>query len=114
MKLTILIPCYNEEKTIKKVIENIYKNISYEKEIIVIDDGSTDKTRVILKTELIHKITHLILNDNNYGKGYSLRQGIIRAKGDCVIIQDADLEYDPIDYDKLINPIKIGIADVVY
>ena len=68
MKISILIPCYNEESTIKKIIENINKKIEFKKEIIVIDDGSTDRTRTILQKELKNQITHLILNDKNYGK----------------------------------------------
>ena len=87
---------------------------SYQKEIIVIDDYSTDGTRDILKSIEKSKIQKLILNEKNYGKGYSLRKGIREASGDILIIQDADLEYDPNDYDKMINPIKNGIADVVY
>ena len=114
MKLSIIIPCYNEVKTIKEIIEKVKNEKNYEKEIIVIDDFSTDGTREILKNDISEKIDELILNDRNFGKGYSVRQGIKRARGDIILIQDADLEYDPSDYSKLIEPIKKDYADVVY
>ena len=87
---------------------------SFDIEIIVVDDFSSDNTRDIIKKELSDKIDCLVLNDKNYGKGYSIRQGIEVSSGDCILIQDADLEYDPSDYSKLIKPIKDGVADVVY
>ena len=114
MKLSIIIPCFNEEGTIKEIIEKITSLKDIEKEIIVIDDNSTDKSKSILQNDLKDKIDQLILNDQNYGKGYSIRQGINKASGDIILIQDADLEYDPIDYYKLLKPIKKGLADVVY
>ena len=114
MKLSIIIPCFNEKSTINEIIDRVLNFSSYQKEIIVIDDYSTDGTRDILKSIEISKIQKLILNEKNYGQGYSLRKGIREASGDILIIQDADLEYDPNDYDKMINPIKNGIADVVY
>ena len=114
MKLSIIIPCYNEEKTITEIISKINSVTDLNKEIIVIDDNSNDKTKSILENNLINQIDHLIFNKQNYGKGYSIREGVKRATGDCVIIQDADLEYDPLDYFKLIDPIKKGYADVVY
>jgi glycosyltransferase involved in cell wall biosynthesis len=114
MKLSIIIPCYNEVNTIAVILEKIHKTVIYEKEIIVIDDYSNDGTRKILEKMGDDKINKLIFNDNNYGKGYSVRQGIKQASGEIIIIQDADLEYDPCDYPKLINPIDKGIADVVY
>ena len=114
MKLSIIIPCFNEKSTINEIIDRVLNFSSYQKEIIVIDDYSTDGTRDILKSIEKSKIQKLILNEKNYGKGYSLRKGIREASGDILIIQDADLEYDPNDYDKMINPIKNGIADVVY
>ncbi len=114
MKLSIIIPCFNEECTIKEIIEKITSLKDIEKEIIVIDDNSTDKSKSILQNDLKDKIDQLILNDQNYGKGYSIRQGINKASGDIILIQDADLEYDPIDYYKLLKPIKKGLADVVY
>ena len=115
MKLSIIIPCYNEENTIEKIVDKVLeatKNI--EKELIVVDDFSNDKTRSIIEKNLKNKIDLVVLNLKNYGKGYSLREGIKKANGDIIIIQDADLEYDPNDYNKLIDPIKNNLADVVY
>ena len=114
MKISIIIPCFNEEKTILLVINKILSNYPGEKEIIVIDDCSNDKTREILKSDLEKKIDKLIFNEKNYGKGFSIRKGINIAEGDVILIQDADLEYDPSDYNKLLKPIERGVADVVY
>ena len=114
MKLSIVIPCYNEQSTIKEIIKKVYAQSKFDKEIIVIDDFSTDKTRDILKNEINSQIDKLILNDKNYGKGYSISQGINVATGDYILIQDADLEYDPSDYEKLLKPLVNGVADVVY
>ena len=114
MKISIIIPCFNEEKTILLVINKILSNYAGEKEIIVIDDCSNDKTREILKSDLEDKIDKLIFNEKNYGKGFSIRKGINIAEGDVILIQDADLEYDPSDYNKLLKPIEKGVADVVY
>ena len=114
MKLTIIIPCFNEVNTIKKIIDKIIEVNNYEKEIIVIDDFSTDGSRQILSEIEKVNISKLILNERNYGKGYCIKKGIEEATGDIVIIQDADLEYDPSDYKKLIEPIHKNQADVVY
>ena len=112
--LSIIIPCYNEEKTIEKIIEKILTSSPYNNEIIVIDDCSTDQSKKILETNHDNKISKLIFNKKNYGKGYSVRQGIEVATGDIILIQDADLEYDPSDYYRLVGPIINGDADVVY
>jgi len=114
MKTSILIPCYNEEKTIEKIINKILDLKDLNLEIIIVDDNSTDSSRSIINTKLKDKIHKLILNDNNYGKGYSIRKGIEAATGEVLIIQDADLEYDPKDYQKLLEPFILGVADVVY
>jgi glycosyltransferase involved in cell wall biosynthesis len=114
MKLSVIIPCYNEEKTIIKIIDIVKKQINKNDEIIVIDDFSLDNSRKFLKENLNDKIDRLIFNEKNFGKGYSIRRGIEEATGEIILIQDADLEYDPSDYNKLLRPITSGIADVVY
>lgn len=114
MKISIIIPCYNEINTIEKILEKIENTVTYEKEIVLVDDFSNDGSREILKKLDKNIINKIILNDRNYGKGYSVKKGIANSSGDIIIIQDADLEYDPIDYPKLIDPIKNGFADVVY
>ena len=113
-KISIIIPCYNEENSIEQIVDKVIQVVSSPYEIIIIDDFSTDKTRFILENKLKNKIDKLILNPSNLGKGYSLRQGISEASGKIILIQDADLEYDPNDYKKLIEPIEEGYADVVY
>lgn len=113
MKLSIIIPCYNEKNTICAILSAV-KNSPYpHKEIIVVDDFSTDGTRDILKncTGLADQI---IFHDRNQGKGAALRTGFKQATGGIVIVQDADLEYDPAEYEKIITPILAGKADVVY
>lgn len=112
MKLSIIIPCFNEEKTIEEIVLKVKKNIDQNDEIIIIDDCSTDQTRSVLNNQLSDN--KIILNKKNFGKGYCVREGIKISNGDIIIIQDADLEYDPSDYLKLVKPIKNGIADVVY
>jgi len=110
--LSIIIPAYNEANFIGDVIRRV-QEAPYEKEIIIVDDGSVDGTRDILKSLTDPNIT-VVLKEVNQGKGAALRAGFARAKGDIIIIQDADLEYDPRDYPKLLEPILEGKADVVY
>lgn len=113
MKITIIIPCYNEIKTIEKIIDKVLLQTQFNKEIIIVDDKSYDGSSELLKS-IKHKFDTLISNKKNCGKGYSIREGIKNASGDIIIIQDADLEYDPSDYAKLISPIVSDVADVVY
>ena len=113
MKISIIIPCYNEKNTIEILIDKVKSKCNFEHEIIVIDDFSKDGSREILNN-INNKIDKIILNEKNFGKGYSIRKGLENAVGDIIIIQDADLEYDPSDYETLLNPIIEGHADVVY
>jgi len=113
MKVSIIIPCYNEYSTIKEIIEKINNQKKFDKEIIVVDDCSSDGTLEILNS-LKDQINSLILNKKNYGKGYCIKRGIEIASGNIILIQDADLEYDPDDYERLIKPIISNNADVVY
>ena len=113
MKISIIIPCYNEINTIEKIIDKILLQEKFDKEIIVIDDYSTDGTTNLLEN-IKNKYDRLIINSKNYGKGYSIKKGISIATGDVILIQDADLEYDPSDYEKLIRPIIQDNADVVF
>ena len=112
MLLSIIIPAYNEINFIDEIIKKV-KETPYEKEIIVVDDYSTDGTREYLKGLKENSLT-MVFHEKNQGKGAALRNGIARAKGDIIIIQDADLEYDPKEYPRLLGPILDGKADVVY
>ncbi|HXN35180.1 MAG TPA: glycosyltransferase family 2 protein [Opitutaceae bacterium] len=114
MKLSIVIPCYNEAKTIRTIIERVRRSPYPEKEIIVVDDCSRDGTRDLLRTQLEPMVDRVIYHDANMGKGAALRTGFAAATGDAVIVQDADLEYDPTEYAKLMQPILEGRADVVF
>ncbi len=114
MKVSIIIPCYNEEKTLQQIIDKIYKLKDLEKEVIIIDDCSSDSSRKIIDINLKNKIDKAVYNKKNYGKGYCIREGVRVSSGEIILIQDADLEYDPFEYHKLINPILNGSADVVF
>ena len=114
MKLSVIIPCYNEEKTLGTILNNVIADQTLEKEIIVVDDFSTDGSKKILEEFKKKNQIKLIHNEQNRGKGYSIREGIKKISGDIILIQDADLEYSPTDYKKLIEPIINNYADVVY
>ena len=114
MKLSIIIPCFNEQNTISVIINKVRNIKDYDKEIIIVDDCSTDGTKEILQKLDDSNAIKIIYNDRNRGKGYCIKKGIDSSTGSVIIIQDADLEYDPNDIPKLINPIQNGNADVVY
>jgi glycosyltransferase involved in cell wall biosynthesis len=114
IKITIIIPCYNERNTIESIIEAVRSSPVHSKEIIVVDDCSTDGTRDLLADKIAPLVTQVIYHDRNQGKGAALRTGVTAATGDVVIIQDADLEYDPQEYPVLLEPFFRGKADVVY
>lgn len=113
MKISVLIPAYNEIKTIREIIQRV-KETNLVHEILVIDDGSTDGTRDVLVELHDQGEIRAIFHEKNAGKGAALQTGIKNAEGDVIIIQDADLEYNPREYPNLIKPIEDGIADVVY
>jgi glycosyltransferase involved in cell wall biosynthesis len=112
MKLSVVIPVYNEERTVLDVIERV-RTAPFEKEIIVVDDGSTDRTRDILEGIRRPDVT-VVMHPRNRGKGAALRSGFGKVTGNVVVVQDADLEYDPADYSRLLRPIQEGKADVVF
>ncbi|MCS7280991.1 MAG: glycosyltransferase family 2 protein [Desulfobacterota bacterium] len=116
MLLSVIIPVYNEAKTIIEIVKKVHGS-PYEKEIIVVDDGSTDGTKEILENSLeLKKIPNIkiIFHKKNMGKGAAIRSGLEVATGEIILIQDADFEYDPIEYPNLLSPILEGKADVVY
>lgn len=113
-KITILIPCFNESKTIEEVVLKIKQNEITDKEIIIVDDFSNDGSKEILKGKLSSKVDKIIYHEKNLGKGACIKTGLKHVTGEIVIIQDADSEYDPNEYKKLIKPILEFKADIVY
>jgi glycosyltransferase involved in cell wall biosynthesis len=113
IKLSIVIPIYNERETLETLIAKV-NVVDYDKEILLIDDFSSDGTREVLKKYENKENFQVLYHDHNQGKGAALRTGFSNANGDIIIIQDADLEYNPADYGTLIEPILDGRADVVY
>jgi glycosyltransferase involved in cell wall biosynthesis len=114
LKLSVVIPVFNESKTIEEILRRVQSvDAGLDKEIIVVDDGSTDGTREILE-RLVSPSIKILFHEKNTGKGSALHTGFAEAGGDIILVQDADLEYDPREYQKLLEPILDGRADVVY
>lgn len=114
MFISVIIPCYNEIKTIKQIVNKVLSLDNIKIQLILIDDASNDGTTKILKEEIENKVSKVIYHEKNLGKGASIRSSINYIEGDLVIIQDADLEYDPEDYHKLINKFYDKKINVVY
>ncbi len=114
MKLSVIMPVYNEQQTVEEIINRVRAVDVLPKEIIVVDDGSTDGTADILRQMEAHDDVQVFLHPHNQGKGAAIRTGLEAAGGDIILIQDADLEYDPREYGELIRPILEGRAEVVY
>ena len=111
--ISVIIPVFNEAKTVKELVKRV-QSVDLEKEIIIVDDASTDGTREVLNELTREQGITVLFHQSNQGKGAALRTAFKEVKGEIVIIQDADLEYDPFEYSKLIRPIMEGKADVVY
>ena len=114
MFLSIIIPCFNEESTLSRIFNKVQDFNDLKKEIIIVDDGSNDNTKTVIEKNCKGLFSKFISLEKNFGKGYALREGFKLVSGDIVIIQDADLEYDPEDYYKLVSPIINSNVKVVY
>jgi glycosyltransferase involved in cell wall biosynthesis len=112
--VSIIIPCYNEVGAVEQIIRAVLEAPLENKQIIIVDDGSTDGTKEVLKSRIESQVSEVIYHDLNRGKGAAIRSGLAVASGEVVIIQDADLEYDPKDYPRLLQPIRQNKAEVVY
>ena len=114
MKISIVIPCFNEVDTIETIVKAVLSAPLNNREVVIVDDNSTDGTKEILNKKISPLVERIIYHENNQGKGAALRTGFENVTGDVVIIQDADLEYNPKEYPILLQPILDGVADVVY
>ncbi len=112
--VSVVIPCYNEAATLEQLIDAVVAAPVERMEVILVDDGSIDGTRELIRDKLEERVTKVVYHERNRGKGAALRSGFAAASGDVVLVQDADLEYDPRDYPKLLAPILEGRADVVF
>lgn len=111
--VSVIVPAYNERATIEELLRRL-RAVPWPTQIIVVDDGSSDGTTELLRAEAAAGSTELVVHPGNRGKGAAVRSGLTRVRGDVVVVEDADLEYDPANYPLLLTPIEQGIADVVY